>query len=358
MAAGGGEGSLRVETQESLRVEPQELLEAEVPGADKHKGRRRKSRDWLVWGAPTLIGVAVLAAVVLLVGAMRGFSDAACAAEPVAALAARPAAIPAPGVSHSGNATFFGLAASGGSGCSYDGEPADGMYVALALEEFTKGAACGSYLSVTGPNGNTVRVIVLDSCGPCAVGHIDLSEKAFSQLADPNIGDIQVTYKTAVNPSLPGPLKFKMSDVNEYYFSILPLNHGNPLASVQVDGGNGYQSLTRNGDGFCVANNGAGNGPFRVRLTDVLGQVKTVSGVQLLASQTQGTGVYMYSGSGGTYTGGTTKKKSSASPTAKATPIPKRTLQLPAAVGATDAPTQQPGVGRPEALSTDPKKHC
>jgi expansin (peptidoglycan-binding protein) len=349
-----------VETHESLRVEPRESLEEEPPNADKHKGRRRKPRGWLAWGAPALIGVAVLASVILLVGAMRGFSDAACAAEPAVKLAAQPGAIPAPGVSHSGNATFFGLAASGGSGCSYDGEPADGMYVALALEEFSNGAACGSYLYVTGPNGNTVRVIVLDSCGPCAVGHIDLSEKAFSQLADPDIGDIQVTYKTAVNPSLPGPLKFKMSDVNEYYFSILPLNHGNPLSSVQVNGGNGYQSLTRNGDGFWVANNGAGNGPFQVRLTDVLGHVKTVSGVQLLGSQTQSTGVYMYAGSGGTYTGGTTtKKRASASPSAKATPTPARTLQLPAAVGATDAPTQ-PGVGRPEALSTaaSSKKHC
>jgi hypothetical protein len=109
-----------------------------------------------------------------------------------------------------------------------------------------------------------------------------------------------------------------------------------------------------------VANNGAGNGPFQVRLTDVLGHVKTVSGVQLLGSQTQSTGVYMYAGTGGTYTGGTTtKKRASASPSAKATPTPARTLQLPAAVGATDAPTQ-PGVGRPEALSTaaSSKKHC
>jgi expansin (peptidoglycan-binding protein) len=317
------------------------------------KGRRRRPRGWLAWGAPTLVGVAVLAAVIMVVGAMKGLSEAACAAEPVAA----PAAVPAPGVAHSGNATFFDLAASGGSGCSYDGEPADGMYVALALDEFSNGAACGTYLNVTGPNGKTVRVIVLDSCGPCAVGHIDLSQKAFSQLADPDIGDIPVTYKTVVNPSLPGPLKFKMSDVNEYYLGILPLNHGNEITSVKVDG----QSLTRNGDGYWVAVNGAGNGPFRVVLTDVLGHVRTVSGVQLLASQTQGTGVYMYSGSGGTYTGGgtTTHKTTKATPTTKASPTPKRTLTLPPAVGATDAP-YVPSVGRPEALTTDVpgKKRC
>jgi expansin (peptidoglycan-binding protein) len=341
MCAGGEEGQLRVDTQ-------------------KGKGRRRKPRGWLAWGAPALVGVAVLAAVIMVVGAMKGLSEAACAAEPNVRLAAQPAAVPAPGVAHSGTATFFDLAASGGSGCSYDGEPADGLYVALALPEFTNGAACGAYMNVTGPNGNTVRVIVIDSCGPCNVGQIDLSQKAFSQLADPDTGVIPVTYKAAINPSLPGPLKFKMSDANEYYLGILPLNHGNALTSVSVNG----QSLTRNGDGYWVATNGAGNGPFTVKLTDVMGHVRTVTGVQLLGNQTQSTGAYMYSGSGGSYTGGSStsnnkKKKASASPTVKPTPTPKRTLTLPPAIGATDAPTL-PAVGRPDATATDvaDKKHC
>jgi expansin (peptidoglycan-binding protein) len=350
-----------VETSETQLVEaPKEALDHDSAAPDGHRGRRRRPRGWLVWGAPTLIAVAVLASVLMLVGAMRGLSDAACAAEPVAKPAALPAAVPAPGASHSGNATFFDLAASGGSGCSYDGAPADDMYVALSLPEFTNGAGCGIYLNVTGPNGNTVRVQVVDSCGPCAVGHIDLSQKAFSQLADPDIGDISVSYKTVVNPALPGPLKFKMSDVNEYYFSVLPLNHGNELTSVVANG----TSLTRNGDGFWVANNGVGGGPFTIKLTDVLGHVRTVSGVELLASQTQSTGVYMYSGSGGSYdTGGgttTTRKRASASPSVKATPTPKRTLDLPGAIAATAAPTG-PAVGRPDAITSaaaDPKKTC
>ncbi|MFI5955043.1 expansin EXLX1 family cellulose-binding protein [Cryptosporangium sp. NPDC051539] len=311
---------------------------------EHHKGKRRKKRGWLAWGAPALIGVAVLASVILLVGAMKGLSEAACAAEPRIAPMALPA-VPQPGESHSGHTTFFDLAASGGSGCSYDGAPADGMYVALGLEEFANGAACGMYLNVTGPNGNTVRVQVVDSCGPCPVGHIDMSEKAFSQLADPDAGDVPVTYRAAVNPALPGPLKFKMNDVNEYYLAILPINHGNQLTSVKVNG----ESLSRQGDGYWVANNGAGGGPFTVTLTDVQGHVTTVNGVQL-QSGTQSTGVDMYSGSGGGRQQRTTTKKSTASPTAKASPSPKHTLTLPPAVGATDAPTTAAN-GRPDATT-------
>lgn len=319
---------------------------------DAHKGRRRKPRGWLAWGAPTLIGVAVLASVILVVGAMKGLSEAACAAEPAVVPALKPAAVPQPGDSHSGHTTFFDLAASGGSGCSYDGPPADGMYVALGFDEFANGAACGTYLRVTGPNGNTVRVLVVDSCAPCAAGHIDLSEKAFAQLADPDAGDVPVTYRAVANPSVPGSLKFKMSDVNEYYLALLPINHGNQLTKVEVDGGSGWQGLSRQGDGYWVANNGAGSGPFRVRLTDIQGHVTTVSGVELLGGQTQGTGVFMYSGSGGGRPTSGTKKTASPS----ASPTPKRTLTLPPAVGATDAPTQ-PGAGRPDATTAvaDPK---
>lgn len=339
MSAGGGEGLLDVTP---LDLEPQQQQPQQ-----QHKGRRRKKRSWLAWGAPTLIGVAVLASVILLVGAMRGLSEAACAAEVRTVAMAVPAAVPQPGESHSGHTTFFDLAASGGSGCSYDGPPADGLYVALGFDEFADGAACGTYLNVTGPNGNTVRVLVVDSCQPCAVGHIDMSEKAFSRLADPEAGDVAVTYRAVANPSVPGPLKFKMNDVNEYYLAILPINHGNQLTKVEVNGDSGWQSLSRQGDGYWVATNGAGGGPFQVRLTDIQGHVTTVSGVDL-QSGTQSTGVYMYSGSGGGAP--TTSKKSSASPSPTASPTPKRTLTLPPAVGATDAPTTQ-AYGRPDATT-------
>ncbi|GAA3386037.1 expansin EXLX1 family cellulose-binding protein [Cryptosporangium minutisporangium] len=325
------------------------------PSIEKQqKGRRRRPQGWLRWGAPALIGVAVLASVILLVGAFKGLSEAACAMEPRALRAAVPGAVPQPGDSRSGTSTFFDLAASGGSGCSYDGPPADGMYLALGFDEFEKGAACGTYFNITGPNGNTVRVMVIDACAPCTPGQIDLSEKAFSQLADPDAGIIPVTYRAVANPAVPGPLKFKVEEATPYYVALLPINHGNQLTRVEIDGGNGWQTTSRRGDGYFIANN-PGGGPYRVRVTDLQGHVTTVSGVDLSSGSTASTGVYMYSGSGG---GSPTTKKSK-SPSPKASPTPKRTLTVPPAVAATDAPTpSEAAAGRPDATAIAEPEQC
>ncbi|ATE54350.1 cysteine/serine endopeptidase inhibitor [Actinosynnema pretiosum] len=44
-------------------------------------------------------------------------------------------------------------------------------------------------------NGKTVKAPVRDKCPSCAPGHIDLSLPAFRQLADPNLGNVGVTWK-------------------------------------------------------------------------------------------------------------------------------------------------------------------
>jgi expansin (peptidoglycan-binding protein) len=44
-------------------------------------------------------------------------------------------------------------------------------------------------------NGRTITVPVRDKCPSCGSGHIDLSRPAFAQLADPNLGNIPLTWK-------------------------------------------------------------------------------------------------------------------------------------------------------------------
>lgn len=44
-------------------------------------------------------------------------------------------------------------------------------------------------------NGRTITVPVRDKCPSCDSKHIDLSRPAFAQLADPNIGNIPLTWK-------------------------------------------------------------------------------------------------------------------------------------------------------------------
>jgi expansin (peptidoglycan-binding protein) len=155
-----------------------------------------------------------------------------------------------------GTATHYVLPASGGN-CSYPGPPADGLYVALSPSEYDGAAACGGYLEVTGPDGS-VRVEVVDQCPPCQAGHIDLSETAFARLAPLSAGLIHVTYRTIADPPLPGPVSLRVKEGSSpYWLALLPMNTGNPVASVEVkSSSHGWQELARASFNYWIASSG------------------------------------------------------------------------------------------------------
>ena len=132
----------------------------------------------------------------------------------------------------------------GTGNCSYPGLPAGQLYVALSPGEYAGGAACGSYLQVSGPDGS-VTAEVVDQCPPCGAGHIDLSEQAFARIAPLSAGLVGVSYHTIADPPLPGPLSVLVkTGSSAYYLALLPMNTGNALASVQVSSpSHGWQDL-------------------------------------------------------------------------------------------------------------------
>jgi expansin (peptidoglycan-binding protein) len=195
----------------------------------------------------------------------------------------------------SGEATHYELAAGGMGNCSYPSPPAGQLYVALSPAEYGAAAACGSYLQVTGPDGS-VTVEVVDQCPECQAGHIDLSEQAFARIAPLNAGLVPVSYHTVADPPLPAPVSMLVkTGSSAYYLALLPINNGNPLASVAVQqGSGGWQELARTTYGYWLASSGAGPGPFTVRLTDSLGHQATVNGITISPGVVQATGTSMY----------------------------------------------------------------
>ena len=179
--------------------------------------------------------------------------------------------------------------------CSYPSPPAGQLYVALSPSEYGGSAACGSYLQVTGPDGS-VTVEVVDQCPECQAGHIDLSEQAFARIAPLSAGLVPVSYHTIADPPLPGPLSMLVkSGSSAYYLALLPINNGNPLATVAVrQGSGGWQDLARTTYGYWLASSGAGPGPFSVRLTDSLGHQATVNGITISPGVIQPTGTSLY----------------------------------------------------------------
>jgi expansin (peptidoglycan-binding protein) len=272
---------------------------------------------------------AVALAVMVGLGQLAG-GRAACASSALSlsALTARSGTV-------SGIATHYVLA--GLPNCSYPTPPANGLFVALSPSEYDSAAACGGYMTVTGPNGSSVTVQVIDQCPDCATGHIDLSEPAFAELAPLGAGLINVRYQDLADPALPGPVTMEVKQgSSQYWLALLAGNTGNPLASVQVEtASGGWINLARANYNYWIAQSGAGSGPFTVRLTDIQGHTVTVRNIALDPGTVQSTGTYMY-GAGGART-------APAPPQSPAAPTPSPTSASAAATTASaSAKTTRP----------------
>ena len=216
---------------------------------------------------------------------------------------------------HHGVATFYG-SVNGGGNCSFVTGPPGNLVVALSPGEYAAAGACGSYLDVTGPRGH-VRVKVVDQCPECATGHIDLSREAFTRIADPVQGLVPVTFRAVVDPTLPGPLSFRIKEgASQWWFAVLVDNHGDPLSRVEVrSGGGAWHAVSRKDYNYWIGQNGLGPGPFSIRVSDVYGHRVVASGIRLTPGQTQRTTTWMYRpGTAATPTG-TTARATTASAT-------------------------------------------
>jgi expansin (peptidoglycan-binding protein) len=252
---------------------------------------------------------------------------------------------------HSGKATFYDL--DGGTpNCSYPSAPADDLFVALGPAEYSSAAACGTYLDVTGPKGK-VRVKVIDKCPECDAGHLDLSRTAFKKIGAESAGVIPITYKTVVNPAVPGPLSVRMQEgVSQYYFAALIDNHGNQLASVKVAGPGGtFHTATRADYNDWIIDGGAGSGPFKIKIADVYGRTTTLSGITLSPEKTQKSSARL-SGGGAVKapppSSPTPAKKKSASPSPS-----KSSATPPASAVVLAAPTSAAGTTPPADAPLD-----
>ncbi|HET6480423.1 MAG TPA: expansin EXLX1 family cellulose-binding protein [Actinoplanes sp.] len=233
---------------------------------------RSFSPRWLAAG-----GAAVLAAVLGVTLVLQN-SGSACAAPPSTA-------------ARKGKATYFHLEGTLGN-CSFPTPPADDLYVALGQHnQYSEGAACGTYIDVKGPKGTT-RVKVIDSCPECPVGHLDLSLTAFKKIGAQSAGIIPITYKTVPGAAVPGPVSVRVKEgSSQYWLSVLIDNHSNQLASVKIAGRSGsFRSATREDYNYWTIPSGAGNGPFKVKITDVYGNSVTASNIKLAVGKTQKTG--------------------------------------------------------------------
>jgi hypothetical protein len=208
-----------------------------------------------------------------------------------------------------GHAVFYDPGQAAGS-CGLGPFPAGGRYASLPPRSYASGRACGSYLDVFGPRG-TVRAEVVDVCTDCATGTVNLSRAAFARIADPRTGMVAVSYRTALDPPLPGPLVLRISaTARPGTLAVQVINHGNRLSSVAASRPGGrWQRLAPSADGYWVGplrpgrpRPGAPTGQaagtrIRVWVTDVAGHQVVLTGVPG-RSTVQHAPAWMYRGRG------------------------------------------------------------
>ncbi|KAJ7076633.1 Non-catalytic module family EXPN protein [Mycena belliarum] len=93
--------------------------------------------------------------------------------------------------STTGTATFYNPEGNLGA-CGNPIQDTD-LAVALSSDTFAGGAHCGGSVSVQ-YNGVSLVATVVDLCPGCTPGGLDLTAGMFAQLADPDLGHIQVDW--------------------------------------------------------------------------------------------------------------------------------------------------------------------
>lgn len=178
---------------------------------------------------------------------------------------------------YTGEGTFYG--ATGEGNCSYEAS-SDRMIAAMNELDYENSQACGAYVAVTGPTGNTVTVKVVDRCPECRPGDIDLSAEAFAKLANPSAGRIKISWKL-VSPAVSGPVAYKYKDgSSQWWCAVQVRNHRNPVLRLEVLVGGSWKQLTRQTYNYFLSADGSGCGST-IRITDIYGHQLVDSGITL-----------------------------------------------------------------------------
>jgi expansin (peptidoglycan-binding protein) len=178
----------------------------------------------------------------------------------------------------SGEATYYD--ADGSGNCSFDPIPGDFLVAALNTADYDTASACGACAEVTGPTGAVV-VRIVDRCPGCGAGSIDLSQTAFSAVAELSAGRVDVTWKFVDCP-VDGNLQIHFKDGSSGFWTALQIRrHRSSIVLLEArSSSREWHAIDRLNYNYFVDTEGLGDGPYDVRLTDVHGQVVQVDGVQ------------------------------------------------------------------------------
>ena len=182
----------------------------------------------------------------------------------------------------SGEATFYGgVAGSSGGNCSLPVAANDFQHCALNNADYDNSNSCGACLEVTGALGKTV-VKVVDRCPECKPGDVDLTEQAFSQIANPIDGRVNVSWKfvpcpLAANKTI--KVNFK-SGSSKYWTAIQFRDIRYAVAKMEYLKNGNWINVERKIFNFFIEPAGI-NSPMQLRITSVVGEQLVLNNIPI-----------------------------------------------------------------------------
>ena len=180
--------------------------------------------------------------------------------------------------------------------CSYPTHSLPQYYGAMNDADYGTAEVCGACVEVSA-GGRSVVVQIVDECpfegneAWCWAGsnHIDLSQAAFQQLADLNVGVVDISWRY-VPCEVNGNLQYAFKDGSSIYWTgILIRNSAVPIVRVEVTNASGYwKSLSRTDYNYWLDESGFGEGPYSIRVTDANGSTAVEAGVPSLTGSATG----------------------------------------------------------------------
>ncbi len=179
----------------------------------------------------------------------------------------------------------------------------DGEYfAAINTADYAGAAACGACVRVTRHDtGQTITATVVDHCPvesnpKCVAGHIDLSQAAFAALGPVSDGYVgstaglgRISWAYVPCPTSE-TVSFRLKEPdNSYWNEVMVAGHVYPIRGVQVLVNGTWVNAIRQEYNFWLAPDGnMGTSPYRVRATDINGNVVEGSVSLLGGSQPSG----------------------------------------------------------------------
>ncbi|ORX79788.1 hypothetical protein BCR32DRAFT_294235 [Anaeromyces robustus] len=201
------------------------------------------------------------------------------------------------GPAYTGDGTTYGDPVTGGYCMMPDSEAytKDMMFAAMNLPQYNISAGCGSCLILAQADkpDRVIRVRVVDRCGECPKGDIDLSNTAWKALTGDFIPsrvkiiwsivpctETWYDYPPLVEEGSPIKLKWKMAS-SVYWGGIQAYNTRYPVTSIERWDGNDWVHLRRDDMFHYMWDTTIPGGPMKVRVTQGDGVQVVVDGLTI-----------------------------------------------------------------------------